>query len=327
MLRHSELEAGARAAWRCLAPRLGEAPEAREVSVLRARVSRGQARIVCVLRRSGQADLILKHAPGETPARFAGQVDAHARAERLFAAAQGLGVPTLHAADPEVRAMVMARVPGMTAHDAMLLAPDGSERLEILRACGRWAGHLHRAGDVRFTPLRPAGMLRKVGRWRDAVADGSLPVPAPAKFLDLADRTLRRAEDDRGRKSTLTVAHGDLSLRNLMIGPDGQASGIDFGTTEMRAPSRDLARLLIGHATFFGPAGGEDADGLVPARAALLDAHGGRWRDRAGLDLAMMADLLLIWQSIPVAPWRRGLVHHRRWRGIRRMAARFRAAS
>lgn len=325
MAGHGELEAGARGAWERLAPAIGERPAARRLSVLRSRTANGQGRIVCVLAAPGRPDLVLKHAPHETSRRFAMQIEAHRRAEEVFADAPGLSVPRLLAHDVAARSIVMERAAGLTAHDAMLMAPDGAARLAILGACGRWAGHLHAAGPVRFAPLRPGPILRRVRQWQAAARAGTLDVAAPAAFLRLADQTLAEGHCAAGRRGVLAPAHGDLSLRNLVIGPRGEVTGLDFGTTEVRPPARDLARLLVGHATFFGPVDESPGDGLRAARATLLDAQGRRWRDRAGLDLAMMADLLMIWRSIPAAPRRRGIVHHRRWQGIRRMAASLRA--
>ncbi|WP_179378320.1 phosphotransferase family protein [Jannaschia marina] len=314
-----ETEAAARAAWPDLARAAGLPECDYRLDVLRTRVQRGEVRTLLTVEAEGRAPLVLKLARGEAEGWFESQVTAHRRAEEILAGADGLGVPRLLASDAARRAMLMTRVPGVQAHDAMVMARDETTRLDLLRACARWAGHLHRGGTVQFGRVRPDPLLRQLAAWRTGVENGSLALPQPVAFLEALTEVGARLETARGRKTTRVVVHGDLSLRNLLI--DGaDVHGIDFGTVALRSPSVDLARLLVMYGTFFAAEGDARAI-LTNAREAALEAHAGRWRDGVELDPLLGVELLRLWQTIPKGRWSRGAMKTHRWRGIRRMMA------
>lgn len=315
-----QAEAAAQAAWPALANAAGLDPAGYDVSILRTRVQRGEARTLLLVQAEGRPSLILKHAEGEADGWFESQIAAHRRAHEIFADAPGLTVPDLLAVDTDRRAMLMEHVAGQTAHDAIAQAPDAAMRLDILRACARWAGHLHRGGEVKFGRVRPDRALRQMAEWRASVTGGEVRIPDRDRFLSLLDRVTAHAEAARDRKTTRVAVHGDLSLRNVMVGPDG-VTGIDFGTTGLQSPAADLARLLVMYATFFGPSAQAGApDDLAAARAAVLGAHAGRWRDGVELTHLLGVDVLRIWLSIPPHRWSRGATKQRRWRGISAIA-------
>ncbi len=318
--RRRQVEADARAAW----PHLGRAaglPEGgQRLDVIRTRSQRAATRTVLTVTGPGHGGLVLKHAPDESAARFDSQMAVHQRAEAAFEGVEGLGVPRLLAADRARRAWLMERVPGLTVQDAMQLA-DGAGRLALLEQAGRWLGHLHRSGEIQFGRHKPGPLLKQVTLWEAALADGTMPVLDQTRFRALMAHTRALAEASRGVKVTRTVVHGDANLRNLIV-EGGQVWGIDMGAARLRPPPVDLARLLVWHETFFGPVDGDPVDTPEAARAALLAGHGGRWRDSSALAPYLAVELLRLWRSVPVSFMARGMLHHRRWAGVQRMAAR-----
>ncbi|MEM7489741.1 MAG: phosphotransferase [Pseudomonadota bacterium] len=320
-IRRRRAEAAARAAWPALARMAGLPEDGQAIEVLRTRGGRGAVRTVLAVRGPGHGGVVLKHVPDETADWYDAQIAAQARAEAAFAGAHGLAVPRMLAADRDRRAWLVERAPGMTAQDAMVLA-DGAGRLRILRACGRWMGHLHRSGEVQFGRHRPGPILRQLDEWARQLTAGEIDVPDRDGFRDLIGRTRALAEAARGVKVTRTVVHGDMNLRNLIVDGD-RIWGIDFGAMRPRPPGTDMARVLVAHGTFFGPVDGDPVDTPEAARAALLEGHAGRWRDSTGLEHLMAAEVLRLWRSIPPGASDRSVTHHRRWAGVRRMAARF----
>ncbi|MEM9796770.1 MAG: aminoglycoside phosphotransferase family protein [Pseudomonadota bacterium] len=308
----------AHAAWPALATRAGLSAVEWRPGPVRVRTVHGQTRVLLPL--DGPMPLILKHAPMESAVWLESQITAHRRAEAAFADAAGLHVPRLLAVDRERRAWLLERVPGRTAHDAMAGA-DGAGRLAILTQAGRWAGHLHRAGPVQFRRIRSRPVLDRIARWREEIEAGSVKPSDTERFDALRVQAMRMVEAAEGVKCTRTQIHGDLNLRNLILDLD-HVWGIDFGTTALRNPAVDLARILVRHETFFGPVDGDAVETPEAARAALLAGYGGRWRDTTALDHLIVVDLLRLWMSVPAQPWRRSLTQARRWAGISRMAAR-----
>ena len=67
------------------------------------------------------------------------------------------------------------------------------------------------------------------------------------------------AEAARGQVTKLAATHGDMNLRNLIIGPQG-THGIDFGAIHTAPIGHDLARFVANFANFFYPEDAADGD-------------------------------------------------------------------
>ncbi|MEM7710736.1 MAG: aminoglycoside phosphotransferase family protein, partial [Pseudomonadota bacterium] len=315
-------KAQAQAAWPALAQAAGLPACGQAMDILLLQTNPRDPRAVLSIRGPGHGGLVLKHGPGETEGWFDSQVAAYRRAEAAFAGACDLGVSRLVAADRARRALLMELVPGQTVQAAMERA-DGARRLEILGACGRWMGHLHRSGGTKPGRHQPDQLLARIGQWERRIADGRLDVPDRGGFLDLAARTRAWADATRTVETTRVAVHGDMGLHNIMVDGD-RIYGIDFGTLEYRPPATDIARLLTWHETYFGPVDGDPVDAPDAARAAVLDGHGGAWTAPSELDYLMAGELLRLWRSVPASRLRRGWFHRRRWKGVRRMVERLR---
>ena len=307
------LEAGARASWPGLARRAGLVADAHYVRAMRVRRVAGQGRAVLAIDGPGGA-LVLKHAPDETEGWFIARIEAQAAAAAALRDVPGHGAAGIVAVDARRRAVLMRRAPGGALHDAIEAAPDAAMRLALLESAARWAGMLHRSGPLAFGRHRPAALLRRIdGFAAEAAARG---VADPAAYRVMLDRARSAVEAERGRKIVSGPLHGDLNLRNLILGPDGDVCGIDFDAVGTGPAAADLARLLVKFETLFWQgSGGPEALG-----GRILAAHGGRWRDGTTLDGHVAFELARLWRTIPADPMRRGILHARRWKGIRRMA-------
>ncbi|MEM7642381.1 MAG: aminoglycoside phosphotransferase family protein [Pseudomonadota bacterium] len=312
----SREEEAARAVWPDLARQAGLDPEAHRLGFLLRRVSRDEIRILLSVDGPG-GPLLVKHAPNLGADWFDRQVASHRQAWAAFEGAEGLGVPKLLVADPERRAFLMERVPGPTAHDALAEVEGRLPRNAILRACGRWLGHLHRSSEAQFCRYQARDTLRQIRSIRWQVEEGDRAVAAPETFFRLADAARDVAQAAGGRRTIQRPAHGDMHLANLMVEPGGRIMGIDFCKTERDYPARDLAYLLIHYITYFGS---EDRTRLraelEDAREVVLDGYDGRWRDSSILTPLIVVELLRIWKSVGHDPMRRSRMQAHRWQRI-----------
>lgn len=308
-------ESAARAAWPDLARVAGLDPFAHVLAVVRIRSAHGQTRTVLSVDGPG-GEMILKHAPDEAEPGFSARIAALQQARERLDGIPGCNVARIRAADRARRALLLDRVPGRTLHDAIADCADPGARLALLEAGARWAGHLHRSGSVTFGRHRPGRLLRQLDGFAAEVASG-IAVADPDAYAALIDHAQTVVEAERGRRSAIGTVHGDLNLRNLIVGTDGGVTGIDLGAPGPRPAAEDLARLLVWFETLFWEGSG-GPDGL---KARILAAHGGRWRDGTTLDGHVAVELARLWRTVPADPARRGLLHHRRRAGVRRMAA------
>ena len=168
----------------------------------------------------------------------------------MFEGEDALHVPALLHVDPDAQFLVMQAAEGQTAHD--LIADYDINRATVLQACGAWMGHLHRQTYERDNRVNPNVVQASLRGLRDKVVSGESAVVGRRAFLDCAIVVDDMAEAARGQVTKLAATHGDMNLRNLIIGPQGR-HGIDFGvihTAPMAMILRDLSRISR---TYFTP--------------------------------------------------------------------------
>lgn len=305
------------ARWTQAAPQLGFGPNDHKLHLVRARMNDQHQRVVVLAQGQGGApDLIVKHSlSGQAQRHFDNGVAAHRRAVDVFSNVDLVHVPALLHVDPDIQFIVMEAAKGQTAHD--LLAEHGDVRATVLQACGAWMGHWHRSTFERPNPINPNTMQKTLKSLRDSVADHKRPVVGRRAFLACADVVFDMAEAARGQITTLAATHGDMNLRNFIIGPNG-TYGIDFGAIHTAPIGHDLARFVANFANFFYPENAEDRDGqwLSDDLTAFFEGYGPEARNDPSFQYLLRMQIMKDWANIPKDIEHRNALHRHRMAGI-----------
>ena len=318
-----QLEAYACDLWPEIAGRMGVAPEGYRPQALKTRIVSGTSRTLILLRARRGGDLVMKvEYPPSKPRRFEDEISAHRNAAALLTGIDGASVPAIHLAAPDLQVVVMERVLGRTAHEALELADLGlADRPQVLRACGNWLGRFHEAGRVGCNPVRPDAMLRYAAGLEAKVRARQVTVPRRDMFLDLASIVPRLGEQARGRETRVAASHGDMHLRNLLIAEQA-VYAIDFAAQKALPPGHDLARFLVRFGNFFVPGAG--ARGMAGIAEADLNAfwggYGAEHRDDPALRYLLPVQMMSDWVAIPRDRDGRSSTQTRRLKGLLRMA-------
>lgn len=311
--------AGAQATWAEIAPRLKLDPKDYALSMARARLHDKSKRIVVRLESTTQPTLILKqNLDGVQRNEFTNGVLAHKRALEVFEGHADFHVPKLYYVDEGRQLMILEHAAGYTAHDAMNLSITPKDRAYVLRACGAWIGHWHNFTQTRDNKITPNAMQKFVTSQMDRVKSGALTVPDPSRFVDCAEKTLAIAEAARGQITMLAATHGDMTPRNLILGPDG-TFGIDFGAIHTAPIGHDLARFFVSLANFHFPddATQGDPNWLAKDHADFFEGYGIQHQDDPSFYYLMRTQILKEWAGIPKDPGKRNKQHKRRWSGTK----------
>ncbi|KAA6215651.1 NUDIX domain-containing protein [Streptomyces filamentosus] len=145
--------------------------------------------------------------------------------------------PRLVAAAPESRAIVVTAVEGRPLH-GMVLA--GAEERAVFEAIGALAARVHAS---------PLALHEVAGGGAPAG-----PYDRMERRLEAARALLEPGDEERVRGAVAmaqasgplapVVTHGDLQLRNLLLGADGTVRVIDFARSEPQPRVRDFVRFL-----------------------------------------------------------------------------------
>ncbi len=139
------------------------------------------------------------------------------------------GVPEPLSFDDAAAAVTMECVPGSP------LAVRGGlgGTLEHMEAAAGLLADLHSSGVPLGRRRSAAGVLRSAQRKAAAIDDGALG----GKFGHLVASLAHRVPDD----DALVVSHGDFAPRNVLLGPDGRLTLIDFDRLQLASPALDVA--------------------------------------------------------------------------------------
>lgn len=306
------------AQWARAAPALGFDLVDHDLHLVRARLSDPHQRVVLLAQGKGDApDLILKHSlVGQQQKHFDNGVAAHIRAVGVFEGDDTLHVPALLHVDPDSQFLVMEAADGQTAHD--LIADDSTKRAVVLQACGAWMGHWHRQTFERDNPINPNVVQKSLRGLRDKVVSGDRAVVGRRAFLECAAVVDDMAEAARGQVTKLAATHGDMNLRNLIIGQQG-TFGIDFGAIHTAPIGHDLARFVANFANFFYPMDAADGDAqwLKDDLDAFFAGYGADGRNDPAFRYLLRMQVIKDWASIPKDLEARNALHRHRWAGIR----------
>ena len=305
------------ALWERTAPALGFALTNHDLHLIRARFSDPHQRVVISAQGHGDIpDLILKHSlAGQHQKHFDNEVAVHVRAADGFEDEDALHVPALLHVDLEAQFQVMQAADGQTAHD--LIADYDTSRATVLQACGAWMGHWHRQTYERDNRVNPNVVQASLRGLRDKVVSGERAVVGQRAFLDCAAVVDDMAEAARGQVTKLAATHGEMNLRNFIIGPQG-TYGIDFGAIHTAPIGHDLARFVANFANFFYPLDAADADvqWLEDDLDAFFAGYGAHGRDDPVFRYLLRMQIIKGWASTLKDSGSRNALHRHRWAGI-----------
>ncbi|MEQ3625706.1 MAG: phosphotransferase [Celeribacter sp.] len=305
--------------WPALAATIG-LPKASEwqPEILSLRDDERVSRIVLRMALPGHDPLVLKHEerPRDTARAEARMRDYRAR-QSLFSASAGPGqhLPAILAVSPDSQTCVMEMFDGLQlTHRLDLIGNDPAGRVAVLAQAGAWIGAFHRSGTVGQRAFWPKPARMRLDRVRDQIRTGTREVAWRGRFL-ASLRHLRGLDADvRGQEVTTVDLHGDLHLRNLLVGAQGIA-GIDMSPARHGPAALDLARLLVDVACRHGRDAAAGALLAEPEMTALLDAYGMPVA-RPVLDFLCRVRLLTDWANLPATREARSLAEQRRLEGI-----------
>lgn len=305
------------AIWPELAAQIGARPQEWEPRRLAFREDARVSRILLRLDRPGAAPLVLKHeARPVRPEVFCKAVEAHLAAFEAFPE----GVPELLATEVGRQALVMRLVEGRPL-SVLLDGADSAQQCALLRRTGAWLSRFHAGfqGTPRvFQPKFTLNFLRQV------LADlerGDRAVLEPARFRRAAEELCAAQGAFEGRVTQAAVTHGDLHMRNVLVGKT-RVWGIDFAGDRVVPVGHDIGRLLADVAILRADHARVRPGQVLPddALAAFFEGYDLVGPDDPSVRLLLRHRVLAEWWGLPVA----GLTpaQARRWQGISSLAAR-----
>ncbi|MBW4982262.1 aminoglycoside phosphotransferase family protein [Mameliella sp. CS4] len=184
--------------------------------------------------------------------------------------------------------------------------PDFRDRLEreaagpLLRSAGEWLAAYHGL-SLRERKFLPKGQVNWLTRLIEAVEAGERK-PIDAKGLVSAARALRETRGTvRGLPATRAITHRDLTLSNLVSGPDDTVWGIDFENAKEDEPLRDVFSLAL------------DVLCLTGDEAALASLREGYGDDVTAPEVRLFLQrcfAISVWANTPLSPSKR---QRQRW--------------
>ncbi len=241
----------------------------------------------------GEQRLVLRRTPSGTGERAHNLLALEVEAQVIIAvAAAGVPAPTvrcvLRPQDGLGQGFVMDYVEGETLASRILRAPEFSTaRPRLAHQCGRILAQIHQVDTRRLPQLRLSPARIEHARYDSAYRAHGHPHPV----FDLALRWL--ADNMPGDDVAPTLVHGDFRNGNLIIGPEGIRTVLDWEVAHVGDPMEDLGWLCVNSWRFgnvdrpvggFGAreelfAGYEEGGGKVdPARVKFWEVFGSlRW--------------------------------------------------
>ena len=163
-------------------------------------------------------------------------------------------------------------------------------RAVLARQCGEVLAALHTV-PVEASGLAPPSDNRSPAAAQLDLFEGLLDGYDVARpVLELALRWLRTNETDDGRR---VVAHGDLRVGNLIVGPEGIRAVLDWELAHVGHPAEDVGWLCVRSWRFGGP-GRVGGCGSLDDLLAAYTARGGQ---------AVSADEVRYWEVLGNLRW------------------------
>lgn len=188
---------------------------------------------------SGLPDLFLKHGSGHAA------LDVADEAVRLGWLAGKLAAPKVHAVagGPDAFWLLTAALPGRTAARALSEARDDAEADALLEAIAAFVRRLH-ALPVATCPF-DAGQARRLADARERMAQGRVDADDfdPVRVGWKPEQVWLQLQALRPDTIEPVVAHGDLTLDNLLVHQGAVSGCIDVGRLGVADRYQDLALL------------------------------------------------------------------------------------
>lgn len=231
------------------------------------RLSGGASRETWSFEAGGRGLILRKDPPGS-----AKQGGMRMESQLLVAAAEaGVPVPGVVASGDDF--IVMERIDGETIPRKILRDDEYAEaRPRLAGQCGTVLAALHRIPVDAIDGLVVEDPVRHYRGVMDAIGE-------PHPTFEVAFRWL---EDNRPPDAPVTVVHGDFRHGNLIIGPDGVRSVLDWELAHLGDPIEDLGWLCV-KAWRFGSALPVGGFGTREDLVAAYEAAGGRKVDLVAL--------------------------------------------
>ncbi len=250
---------------------------------------------------------------------FRNQIDAQRRAFEQMAAEPGYKVPEIFLVDEAKRSLLMEYVVGPTVHHALKHELD--HRASVLEKVGLWIGAFHRTTFVRYNPVNPDAMLQALEQLTRQVENREIEVARRGEFLEYAAQVPAVAEAVRGQKTRISAVHGDLHLRNVILGRQA-VYGFDFTRVHEAPTAHDLSLFLVRFGMTFCTNYRDHGPGLFNPgdMDAFYRGYGQEYRDDPALRYLLPLQILMEWRLIPKDKNLRNEQHMRQFRGLQRMA-------
>lgn len=304
--------------WPALSAQLETPPGDIQMTPLARRQDARVDMVALRLDRDAGPPLVLKlQARPVDPERFAKAMQGHMRAFEAFPT----GVPEVLAVDFDAQACVMAFAQGQPLAVVLQDAPIMAQA-RAMRQAGAWLGQFHRATVVEsriFQPKYTLGYLRDV---ITEVQTGKREVVDAERFLACASSLCANQQMYEGRETKAAQTHGDLHMRNLLMGP--QVKAVDFSADHVVPVGHDIARLLSDYAILRARHDDIPPEEALPVaiRNAFFDGYGLVGPDDPSVQLLVRHRILAEWWGLPADPQDRSVAQHQRWLGIKSLTAR-----
>ncbi len=280
----------------------------------------GRARIVRLYESDGRAGLYLKLIlVPEDAQSFQDQILAQVHAGELLQSHDTCGVPEILAVDLEKRAFLMEEVPGDTVAD---LLKQGRNPTNMVRRSGKWMAAFHRAGFAEDRVYQPHFMRDHIAHLLQQVESGEKEIADFELFERYAKIVMWKSEQFEGQQTKSSRTHGDMHLRNLMLGNHGRSWGLDF-TTERSAPvGHDIARFLVEYVVTQLGATDYVAGHVVPPDVMEVFFKGYDFvkADDPSVQYLLKVRILMDWAGQPADPDKRSAKRQARLDNLRALA-------
>lgn len=280
-----------------MAPYAGLDPSAFAPDPLARRYTPAAARIVLRMRGIRRADVVFKRVfrpAGDTS--WAAGLEAH-RSFFLQLPAATRPAAVLFA-DPSKQAAIYDWVPGRSLHDHLLLKLDRPKsRDEVLFRAGKSIAEFHMATEAGAVAFSACQVQMRIARLRTLAQSDPVAILDADLFLALSQGLAPLARAAHGNMVLLAARHGDLSARNLILGPHC-AAPIDFRLSRRGPVLHDLAALVADILIILtGPYGGRVASALCVAKflAPFEAGYGMQLRGKPEFDYLLRTALLFRW--------------------------------
>ena len=189
-------------------------------------------------------ELVLRRQPPD--GRFSSQgLDSVSREAAIVRMAGAAGVPVpdvpfeLPERSPGGDGYAMDRIAGETIGVRILKLPElASAREGMARHCGEILARLHAATNYTELGLRSQGS-------QDALAALEQRYRDSGQVRPVFDYALRWLSDNLPKENKRVLLHGDFRNGNLIVGPDGIRSVLDWELAHIGPPAYDLAWLCV----------------------------------------------------------------------------------